>query len=72
MVDGPVFVVAPEIVVWQKNYSLKLSNEISSVTESLKFACRPIFIQGHDLINEVIMSQSSLNVTAAILRKSES
>ena len=74
MVDVPVFVVAPVIVVWQNKpqfiYCQKLSNEISSVTESIKFA-HLISIQRHDIINDVIMTYLSLKVTAAILQMSE-
>ena len=35
---------------------LELSNEMSSVTESIKFACRLIAIQRHDVTNDVIMT----------------
>ena len=47
--------------------------EISPVTKSIKFACRPIVIHQHDVVNDVIMTRLnvSLNVTAAIARISK-
>ena len=44
----------------------KLSDEISSLTVTIKFAHGLINIQQHEVTNDVIMTWSSLNVTAAI------
>ena len=77
MVDVPVFVVAPEIIVWQnkshhlstpRNWAMKfhqLPNQLNLLV---------VFYLFSDMTSPLmsVMAQLSLNVTAAILRMSES
>ena len=55
MADVPVFVVAPEIVVWQKKSHQLSTPRNPSVTETTKFARRVINILLHDVTNDVII-----------------
>ena len=55
MVEVALFMVAPEIVVWQKKSHHLLSNGISSVSETIKFSRRVINIQRCDVTNDVII-----------------
>ena len=61
MIDVPVFVVAPEMVVKQKkvlsiSYTFKLSNGISTKIAPFKFSHRPIFVPRLDITNDAIMT----------------
>ena len=69
MIEVSVFKVAPEIMVRQKRSHkfLTLSNKISPVAILFYTLILPIFIQGHDITNDVIMMSLCLNVSAAIV-----